>query len=301
MKIGKLFVVTSMIVAATTAIATVPASATTINTWGHWNFQNANTTDAGTLTFSSGQQNATWTASGDNGWSVDADTQATQEYFDSSTPIATAFSSNGPSTRNNYIRMYAAAGLNKQTYLFVNFATPVPAGDLAIAVSDIDSDHMLIDGKDANDNNIPIADLVGTAGNVSSLNALSFNFCLNRTTAPCSNNSEVVTVAQSTPTQIQFGNFETNTPGTDGTSAWIHPSVTVSSLRFQLFNGDADNESSERVFIVQRNEGTVTPNPGDTDLANTGSDNAALLAIASGMVVIGYAMTATLRRRKVRR
>lgn len=301
MKIGKFFVVTSMIVASTTAIATVPASATTINTWGHWSFQNANTTDAGTLSFSTGQKNATWTASGDTGFSVDADTQSTQEYFNSATPIATAFAANGPSTRNNYIRMYAAAGVNKQTYLFVTFASPVPAGDLAIAVSDIDSDHMLIDGKDGNDNNIAIADLVGTAGTVANLNALSFNYCLNRTTTPCSNNSEVVSVSQSNPSQIQFGNFASNTWGTDGTSAWVHPSVAVTSLRFQLFNGDANNESSERVFIVQRNEGTVAPTTGGTDLANTGSDNANLLAVAGGLVGVGYAMVATLRRRKVRR
>ncbi len=64
---------------------------------------------------------------------------------------------------------------------------------------------------------------------------------------------------------------------------------------------DANNENSERVFIVQRNEGTAAPTTRGSDLANTGSDSATLLAGAGGLVAIGYAMVATLRRRKVRR
>jgi LPXTG-motif cell wall-anchored protein len=301
MKFGKALAFTSIGVAAVLTIATVPAEAATINTWGHWSFTDANTTNAGNLTFSTGQVNATWTALGDNGWSVDADTHATSEYFDAATPIASAFSANGPSSTNNYIRMYAGAGVNQQTDLFINFATPVPAGDLAIAVSDIDSDHMLVDGKDGSDNNIAVADLVGTAGSVSNLNALSFNFCADRTTTPCANNTDVVNVSQSTSTQLKFGDFSSNTWNTDGASVWIHPSTTVSSLRFQLFNGDT-NESSERVWIVQKNEGAAPTTPTTpTGLANTGSDNLPLIALAGGLVATGYGMAATTRRRRSRR
>jgi LPXTG-motif cell wall-anchored protein len=295
MKFGKSIALTSIVVATVLTIATVPASAATINTWGHWSFTNSSTTDAGNLTFSTGQANATWTASGDSGWSVDTDTHATSEYFNAATPIATAFSANGPKSTNNYIRMYAGAGVNQQTYLFVNFATPVPAGDLAIAVSDIDSDYMLVDGKDASDNNIAVADLIGTAGTTSNLDALSFNFCVNRTTSPCSNNTEVVHVTQTMPTQLQFGDYASNTWNTDGASAWIHPSTTVSSLRFQLYNGDT-NESSERVWIVQKNEGTLP-----TDLANTGSNNLQVVAVAAALIAGGYGMVATTRRRRSRR
>lgn len=297
MKFGRSLALTSIIATTALALATVPANAVTKNTWGHWSFTNSSTTDAGRLTFSAGQVNATWTASGDNGWSVDVDTQATSEYFDAATPIGSAFSANGPKSTNNFIRMYAGAGVDRQTYLFVNFATPVPAGDLAIAVSDIDSDYMLVDGKDASDNNIAVADLIGTAGSTSNLNALSFNFCANRTTSPCSNDTDVVPVSQSMATQLKFGDYSTNTWNTDGASVWIHPSVSVSSLRFQLFNGDT-NESSERVWIVQRNEG---PASSSTDeLSNTGTDYVPVAAIATGLVAFGYGMVATSRRRRQR-
>lgn len=299
MKFGKALAFTSIGVATVLTIATVPANAATINTWGHWDYTNSSTTDAGNLTFSSGQVNATWTANGDTGWSVDTDTHATSEYFDAATPIGAAFSASGPRSSNNYIRMYAAAGLNKNTNVFVNFATPVPAGDLAIAVTDIDSDQMLVDGKDASDTNIPVADLIGTAGSVSSLNALSFNFCADRTNSPCSHNTDVVPVTQSTPTQLQLGNYNANTWNTDGASVWLHPSTTVLSLRFQLSNGDLNNDSSERVWIVQKNEGT--PPTSGTGLANTGSNNLPVIAVATGLLATGFGLVATTRRRRSRR
>lgn len=298
MKFGRSLALTSIIAATALTLATVPANAVTKNTWGHWSFTNSSTTNAGRLTFSSGQVNATWTASGSTGWSVDVDTNATSEYFNATTPIGAVFGANGPKSTNNFIRMYAPAGVDKQTYIFVNFATPVPAGDLAIAVSDIDSDYMLVDGKDASDNNIPVADLIGTAGSNSNLNALSFNFCANRSSSPCSNDTDVVPVTQYSPETIQLGDYNTNTWNTDGASAWLHPSVSVSSLRFQLYNGDT-NESSERVWIVQRNEGSASSSSGE--LSNTGADYTPVVAIATGLVAVGYGMLANSRRRRARR
>jgi len=294
MKLGKAAALTAMTLTSLVAVTAANATPVPVNTWAHWQ---SNST-SGNITFSSGQQNATWNTSGDNGYSTDVSNNTSSEYFDATTPVAQAFSTNGPSTRNNFMKLIVPAGDGGAAYLFVNFANPVPAGDLAIVVSDIDSDEVLIDGRDAADNLMTVSDMKGDAG--TNLSDVAFNFCAHRTTSPCSNDTQTVPVTSTSGTQIKFGDrTDQNLWGTDGSSAWLHPSVSVKSLRFQVANGDPNNESSERIWIVQRNLAEPSSNSGS--LANTGLDSLTWTTAGAAMIGTGYALTATVRRRRARK
>jgi hypothetical protein len=269
-----------------------PASAAAVNSWGEWQYASEMDTNSGVINFGTGQVGATWSSAGSS--SLNNEIIATNvdgEFMDSHTPIAAAFSANSSSLNFNYLKAHvAAADLNIVT---VTFATPVPAGDLGIAISDIDSDQVTVSGTTDGTTTIPTEQLGGTA--LANASTLAFNFCAHRATGPCSNNTEVVPVTYMQD-EIKFGAMsDTSVWGTDGSSGWIHPSVAVKTLRFYIENGDQANDSSERIWFVQKSEGTTT----GTGLANTGINSQGEFSTAAGIVFAGFGLLAlsAIRRR----
>lgn len=273
---------TGLIVAlATSAAVSLPAAASTtiLKDWGNWAFQDDSTTDAGSIDFASGLIDATWTVSADDDYAVDIKTVAsTGEYFKASTPIGAAFGANGPTGTNNFLKFTTDPADGTDGFVTITFATPVAAGNLAIAISDIDSDQTEISATTDGTTALTTEQLKGYAGE--SFSDLSFNFCVTRTNSPCSNDTAVVPVTDQT-SHIVFGNMsDTDLWGTDGASAWIRPSAAVKTITVRIINGDS-NASSERVWIAQK--GTVS------GLANTGINTELSLEIATMLVVAGLA------------
>ena len=274
----------SAIVALAAVVATsnpTLASTSILKDWGTWSFQNDSTTTAGSIDFATGLKDATWTVSADDDYTVEIKSVAsTGEYFKSNTPIGSAFGANGPTGSNNFLKFTTDPSDGTDGFVTITFAEPVAAGNLAVAVSDIDSDQAEISATSDGTTALTAEQLKGTAG--ATLSDLSFNYCETRTNSPCSNDTNVVPVVDET-THLRFGNMsDTDLWGTDGTSGWIRPSVAVKTVTIRIINGD-ENASSERVWIAQK--GSVE------SLANTGSKSEVSLEIAAGLVLAGSAIS----------
>lgn len=288
MKLKKFLAAATISLLGTVAITVAPASATVVNTWGHWAFLDESTTTEGSITFGTGQVNATWDTDGDMNYSVEIN-DATDEYFDSSTPIGSAFSANGPSSDNNFGRFYVPAGFDNGGEMNITFDTPVPADALALAISDIDSDEVTVSATTDGTTPLTAEELKGTAA--TSWDSLSFNFCANRNDTLCSNDQEVAPVDHSRDNAVIFGDIDNDSLwGTDGTSAWLRPSVAVKTLHLVFWNSDSNNDSSERIFLVQKSGTADVPSNSQGDLANTGGNSQDGLVIAVSLVMVGMAL-----------
>lgn len=280
-------VLTMSLVSATS----LPSMAATsiVKDWGTWGFDHPSDLTAGSIDFASGLTDATWTLSADDDYEVDVlSVASTGEYFDATTPIGSAFGSNGPTGNDNFLKFTTDPFEGTDGFVTITFAEPIAAGDLAIAVSDIDSDETEISATTDGTTALTTQELKGNAGE--GFSDLSFNFCANRNTEPCSTDTAVVPVSDQT-SHIQFGDRQDGDLwGTDGVSAWVNPTVAVKTVTVRIINGDS-NPSSERVWIAQK--GSVE------SLANTGSNSDANVEIAAGLVLAGLAIRSlsTFRRR----
>jgi len=279
---------TAMFLAGAVALQQSPAQASIVNSWGNWTFASETVVNSGAVSFATGQINATWAVSNNN---MDpAITEATGEYFDSYSPIAQAFSVNGPSSDNNFLRVWLDAA-ETDVQEVITFDSPVPANKLGLAVTDIDADSVSITANGpAGD--LTAAQLLGDAG--SAPTDATFNFCAHRTDGPCANDTDT-TNGFTNGNAVEFNTDGTSSADTAGSSAWMHPSVAVSSITINWTNIDQINPSSQRVWLVQKSDQSSTPS-----LAATGSNTSDQITVAGVAFVAGAAILATTRRRKVR-
>jgi len=283
---------TAMFLAGAVALQQAPANAALTNGWGYWMYTSEVDTMSGSLTFATGQVNATWTSEGTDGYSPEISQDTMDEYYNSSTPIGAAFAANGPSADNNFMRVYAPAGDNNNGIIHITFDSPVPAGKLAIAISDIDSDEAYIVATTDGTTQLTQEELAGVSS--SDLNSLAFNFCATRNDSFCANETDVVPVSDSGSNTIKAGSRQdTNLWGTDGSSDWLHPAAAVKTLDITVTNGDDNGDSSERIALVQQS-GTADV------LAATGSNTGDQITVAAVAFGAGAAILATTRRRKAR-
>ena len=283
---------TAMFLAGAVALQQAPANAALTNGWGYWMYTSEVDTMSGSLTFATGQVNATWTSEGTDGYSPEISQDTMDEYYNSSTPIGAAFSANGPSADNNFMRVYAPAGDNNNGIIHITFDSPVPAGKLAIAVSDIDSDEVYINGT--SDGTTPLTNEEIAGVSTSEFNSLSFNFCATRNDSFCANETDVVPVTTSGGNTVKAGTRgDSSVWGTTGASVWLHPTAAVKTLDISVYNGDPNGDSSERIALVQQS-GT------EDVLAATGSNTGDQITVAAVAFGAGGAILATTRRRKAR-
>ena len=116
----------------------LPAAATPTTEWAQWvnngdNFAFTNSSLVG------GYLN--WGGMNGN-WIISTDTDG--EYFTADTPIGAIFGSNGPSSTETYFKFQTQNDTSSSTFVELVFDAPVPANLVAFAISDIDTDHVVV-------------------------------------------------------------------------------------------------------------------------------------------------------------
>ncbi len=267
------------IIAASSALALAPllpaAAATDDVAWGSWGAVGPSSLSAETVTFTGTNfVNGTWAVTGAAGYEI-LDTTTAGEYFTAETPIGTAFSANGPDLGANFLKVTMPAG--GQSTLTVTFDAAVPADQLGIAVSDIDTDHVSISGTDANDGALTGAQINGSA------TTQGFNFCaVTDPPSACGGDTDTPSLSTGATDVTATG----TSAGTDGSSAWFRPNTTVKSLSFTFFNDDSGNTSSERVWLVQKYTPAPLPNTGVNGGLVAGIAGLSIALIAAGGLIV---------------
>ena len=261
------------LVAITTFSVALPASAANVAEWGVFG-DSLNGFD-GAVTFTNPNfPDAEIMVSNENTYGFYSP-DGEGEGFTVNAPVGAIVGANQTSTDDNFLKVstYDANAV----WTEITFASPVPAGQLVLAISDIDSDRTEIQMYDDVDNNIAAADIIGTA------TMLGFNW------DDLSNTEDVPLVDALDSVTVQMGDAPWNT---DGSTGWVRPSAAISQISIYTLTEDGA-ESSQRIWIGQVIEG----NSGD-DLASTGVGGSLYLAALAGGAALAAGGVIALRRRQ---
>jgi LPXTG-motif cell wall-anchored protein len=261
------------LVAIATFSVALPASAANVAEWGVFgdslshdaqvDFTNPDFPDAQIMVFSESEYGH-YSPNGEG------------EGFTANDPVGALVGANQTSTDDNFLKV-STYDLGATTTT-ITFDSPVPAGQLVLAISDIDSDRAEVTMLGASGGSISAAGIIGTA------TTLGFNW-----DSP-SNTEDIPLVGSDfTLTTVEMGEAPWNTEGSTG---WVRPSADVSTIVIATYTEDGE-VSSQRIWIGQVIEG----NSGG-DLASTGAGDSLYLAALAGGAVLAAGGVMAVRRRQ---
>lgn len=198
------------------------------------------------------------------------------EGFTTADPLGALVGANYDSTDTNFLKISTAADNTQTLVTEITFDSPVPAGQLVLAISDIDSDHAEITMLDENDDDVTAGDIIGTATET------GFNW------SDPADTLNVPTVEATDPGVVSMYNAPDDTEGSTG---WVRPSSSISKITINTWTEDG-NVSSQRIWV-----GQVIEDTSSDGLANTGAgDSLYLGAIAGGALLVAGGAIALRRR-----
>lgn len=251
---------------------TLSAQAASTSYWGTWSDP---VDGSGTLTFAgSNSINASYTTKDTD--SVESAAGSDGKWLPESSPVGADWGATGPVDAKTRFRLDAVHETPGQ--LDVVFDQEVPAGELAIAVSDVDGDAVTISAKDAAGNDLTFTEINGTVQNQ------VFNFCtFSPAPTDCSSDTDVP-VLTNTATSITADGSDSNT---EGATVWFVPSAAVKSIKFVSdIHGITGEVGHHDFYIAEKSATTVVDNQGE--LANTGGEQANVaFLVALALVLAG--------------
>lgn len=232
----------------------LPASAATVGEWGEWSSE--------TVDFSnSNMSDATFTVANFDEWDVYSPDNE-DEGFSASSPVGSVIGANATSTKNLFLKVTTLADNTEMAEVVITFDTAVPANNLVLALSDVDSDHAVVGMTDENDVDLTGTEIIGTATDT------GFNF-------DDASSSDYPTVVANSDS-VTIGDAP---DGTDGATGWVRPSVAVKTITIGI-NTEDENNSSQRIWIGQI---------GDEVLATTGANDSMYLVAFAGAAILAAA------------
>lgn len=236
----------------------LPASAATVSEWGVWGGN-------GNLYFSDpGLSEATYTVTNYAEWDPYSPSDE-GEGFSADSPVGLVIGANASSTNDVFLKVTTLAENKELAVVNITFDTAVPADNLVLALSDVDSDHAIIEMTDGSAVALTGAEIVGTATDT------GFNFeDLTSTDRP---------TVSSFAASVEIGDAP---DGTDGSTGWVRPSVAVKEIEI-FINTEDGNESSQRIWIGQLSA------TDDEGLATTGSNDSLYLVAFAGAAIVAAA------------
>lgn len=194
------------------------------------------------------------------------------EGFTAADPVGALIGANSSSTENLFLKVSTTADNNNSAFVDIEFTSPVPAGQLVLAISDIDSDNAVITMEDENGDDLTALQIIGTATET------GFNW------DDPTNTDDVPVVSAAGANSVSM---EDAPDGTDGSTGWVRPSVAVSAITIQISTED-NQISAERIWVGQVVEG----------LASTGAGDSLYLAALAGGAVLAAGGVMAVRRRQ---
>lgn len=244
----------------------LPASAATVAEWGVW------LSDEGgdVVSFSNpSMPDATYSVSNYRGWDIFSPASE-GEGFSAGSPVGSLIGANATSTSNLFLKVETYANNLDAAVVFITFDSAVPANNLVLALSDVDTDHAVVEMEDANGDSLTGAEIIGTATDT------GFNF----ENLASTNRPTVVAGA----TSVTIGDAP---DATNGSTGWVRPSEAVKSITVSV-NTEDNNFNAERIWIGQIGE-APDEEARNENLANTGAQDSMYLVAFAGAAIIAAA------------
>jgi LPXTG-motif cell wall-anchored protein len=212
-----------------------------------------------------------------------------KDWFTAETPPGLVFGPNGPSDVENVITLSNENA--NEGVLTITFNNPVPAGELGVAIGDLDSDQT---ADPAFSDRALVEATTGAGADLTSaeLNGAVFNMCNVTVNAdmPADCEATQITVVpvmtEPTATSVKFSGDTLLSDGT-GEYGWVFPTTDVKSVTI-TWNG-WDDGSSARVFVAVKKNLT---------LPDTGVDVVSVALTSMVLGLLGTAALIAVRRRR---
>jgi LPXTG-motif cell wall-anchored protein len=212
-----------------------------------------------------------------------------EDWFTAETPPGLVFGPNGPSDVENVITL--SNDNANEGVLTITFNNPVPAGELGVAIGDLDSDQ---NADPAFSDRALVEATTGAGADLTSaeLNGAVFNMCNVAVNADmpidCADTQITVVpvITEPTATSVKFSGDTLLSDGT-GEYGWVHPTTDVKSVTI-TWNG-WDGGSSARVFVAVKKNLT---------LPDTGVDVVSVALTSMVLGLLGTAALIAVRRRR---
>jgi hypothetical protein len=199
--------------------------------------------------------------------------QDANEGFTAADPVGALVGANASSTEDLFLMVSTNSDNNNSAFVDIQFASPVPAGQLVLAISDIDSDNAIVTMTDENGDDLTATQIIGTATET------GFNW------EDPANTDDVPVVSPASATSVAMDDAP---DGTDGSTGWVRPNAAVSAITIQISTED-NQINFESIWIGQVIDAE------DDGLANTGLSDSMYLVAFAGAALIATAGTVRLR------
>lgn len=247
----------------------LPASAATFAEWGEWVIEPT----AQRLVFSDPSlSDATFSVDNESTWRIEAPADGSWiGSFSANSPVGSLIGANTGAT--NDFALYVDSKDENRDYAVVTitFDTEVPAGNLALALSNVNDDHAIIEMLDGNNVSLTGTEIIGTATDTgfSSTDIAS---------------DPIPTVVASS----FFVRMDAPEDDNDASTGWVRPSAAVKTIAVAIASNDSDY-GTQRVWIGQIGGFEDVGGPSGEGLAKTGTADSMYLVAFAGAAILATA------------
>jgi hypothetical protein len=241
----------------------LPASAATFAEWGEW-------VDGAEdrLVFSDPSlSDATFSVSNANTWRVETPADG-MEMFSANSPVGALIGANTGATNDFALYVFSKDENMEYAIVTITFDTEVPAGNLALALSNVNEDHALIEMIDGNNVNLTGTEIIGTATDTGF--------------------SSTDIASDPIPTVVAgsyFVRMDAPEDYNNASTGWVRPSAAVKTIAIAIASNDS-YYGMQRVWIGQIGGSEDVGGSSNEGLAKTGAaDSMYLVAFASAAIL----------------
>jgi hypothetical protein len=245
----------------------LPASAATFAEWGEWVVEPT----AQRLVFSDPSlSDATFSVSNANTWRVETPADGL-EMFSANSPVGSLIGANTGATNDLALYVYSKDENREYAIVTITFDTEVPAGNLALALSNVNGDHALIEMIDGSNVSLTGTEIIGTATDTGF--------------------SSTDIASDPIPTVVASPNFVRMDDPEDYNSrstGWVRPSAAVKTIAIAIASNDS-YYGMQRVWIGQIGGSEDVGGSSGEGLAPTGAAGSMYLVAFAGAAILASA------------
>jgi LPXTG-motif cell wall-anchored protein len=246
----------------------LPASAATFAEWGEW-------VDGAEdrLVFSDPSlSDATFSVSNANTWRVENPATGTDvESFSANSPVGSLIGANTGATNDFALYVFSKDENREYAIVTITFDTEVPAGNIALALSNVNRDHALIEMADGNNVSLTGTEIIGTATDTGF--------------------SSTDIASDPIPTVVASPNFvrmDAPEDRNEASAGWVRPSAAVKTIAIAIASNDS-YYGIQRIWIGQIGGSEDVGGSSDEGLAKTGVADSMYLVAFAGAAILATA------------
>lgn len=244
----------------------LPASAATFAEWGEW----VDGTEDRLVFSDPSLSDATFSVANENTWRIEAPADGIGS-FSANSPVGSLIGANTAATNDYALYVFSKDENREYAVVSITFDTAVPAGNLALALSDVSDDHAVVEMTDDNNVDLTGTEIIGTA-----------------TDAGFSSTdiaSDPIPTVVASATSVRF---DAPQERNDFSTGWVRPSVAVKTITISIASNDS-YYGMQRIWIGQIGGSEDVGGSSNEGLAKTGAADSMYLVAFAGAAILATA------------